>query len=97
MFRQKVSKHKTIKKHAKERAGERFGIIFDQKTHDEVIKIIQDGKAKFVERQSNRITLFDVFIDGKECRVVYDKERKTIVTFLNKDYKNSLFYILDNL
>lgn len=97
MFKPKASKHKTIKRHAKMRASERFGINFSKQIHDEVIKTIQDGKAKFVEKQSNRITLFDVLVEGKECRVVYDKERKTIVTFLNKDRQNSIFSILDNL
>jgi len=97
MFAKKASKYDTVKRHAKTRASERFGINFNQQVHDEVIEMIKNGKAKFIEKQSNRITLFDVLIDGKECRVVYDKERKLIVTFLYKDYKNSLSYILDNL
>jgi len=36
----------------------------------------------FVERQSHRITVWDLNFKGKEVRVVYDNQRKSIVTFL---------------
>jgi hypothetical protein len=38
-----------------------------------------------VERQSLRVTVFDVEMRAQCCRVAYDKQRHTIVTFLPKD------------
>lgn len=40
------------------------------------------GKARFVDRQSNRVTRWVVEDEGREFPVVYDSRRKTIVTVL---------------
>lgn len=57
--------------------------------------MIHNGTAKFVEKQSNRVTVFDVEIRGIEARVVYDKERKSIITAVTpdslNDYKDDLY------
>lgn len=64
------------------RASERYGIFCSLADLVEISSIIRDQKAKFVERQSNRLTVWDLFYQGKEVRVIYDSHRKSIVTFL---------------
>ena len=47
--------------------------------------IQQNRNVEFVERQSNRVTVWDVQIDGIVARVVYDKNRQNIITILPPD------------
>ena len=68
--------------HARQRFRKRHGIEFTRKMSRDIIKQIQMGKATFVESQSNRISIFDVTHECIQYRVVYDKNRKTIVTVL---------------
>jgi len=68
--------------HARRRFQQRFGISLTKELKDEILDTIHKGWANFVEKQSNRISLFDVFVKGKKIRVVYDKMRKNIVSAL---------------
>ena len=72
------NKRKAQIKHAMRRARERFGVEVSPGVLHDYVRRIQNREAKFVERQSNRITVWD--LDGK--RLVYDKQRKMIVTIL---------------
>jgi len=78
-----LSKKQSQEIHARRRAYERYGVFILPGAMDALVKTIQKGRAQFVKRQSNRISIFDV--DNK--RVVYDRKRKTIVTFLLKEYR----------
>jgi hypothetical protein len=69
-------------RHARRRAAARFGINMGPRFHEELVTAIQTGKASFVEKQSNRISVWDVDYEGKVARIVYDRIRKQIVTFL---------------
>jgi hypothetical protein len=75
-------KLKTQKRHAKIRALERYAIGLTNQGLDQAVKMIQKGKATFIERQSLRVTVWEMDIDGKRVRVVYDKLRKNLATFL---------------
>jgi predicted RNA-binding protein associated with RNAse of E/G family len=77
-----MSKNKAQREHARRRFRERFGVSFDRNKAHEFVKIIQRGAARFVERQSCRVTVFDVPYEGATYRVVYDKQRKNVVTVL---------------
>lgn len=80
------------KDHAKRRFAERLGIRFSQYLNDMLLNKIHTNQAKIVERQSNRITVYEVTFtprpadmlndDPKELTVhiVFDRHRKTIVT-----------------
>lgn len=84
-----ISKSACQKKHAKNRARERFQIIFNNQQLKDIVQKIQKNQLKFIERQSNRITIWELSLpDNKSCCVVYDKMRKTIVTFLPRDWKD---------
>ena len=74
-----MGKKKTVDIHFKRRCEERLGFIPDVKI---LTKLIQNAKIPFVERQSNRITKWRWINNGKSYILVYDKERKQIVTIL---------------
>lgn len=74
-----VSKKKSVKKHFFKRSLERVGVLLDEK---EIIRKIQNQELEFVERQSNRRTVFRIKYLGTKYRVVYDKIRKQIITVL---------------
>jgi hypothetical protein len=76
------SKLRAQRKHAKRRALERYGLGLGRSDIAEVVKKIQAGEAVFVEKQSGRVSVWDVEVGGKTARVVYDKLRKNIATFL---------------
>lgn len=85
--RNKTDKKKAQKIHAKRRALQRYSIELNKSLHKDWIHQIQNGVAKFVERQSNRISVYEILVEGKIIPVVYDKIRKNIVTVLPPDYK----------
>lgn len=77
-----MDKARNLRQHAFRRARERFDLHLSQNDHAEITRIIQSGKAAFLERQSRRVTVWDLTYKGVEVRAVYDKIRKEIVTFL---------------
>lgn len=76
------SKAKGLRRHAKRRAYERYGIVIGNSRLEKVVKAIQRNKGKFIQRYSNRVTEWEVTLEEEVCRVLYDKERKQIITFL---------------
>ena len=70
------------RKHAMRRCRERLGICLTDNDMHVLIKEIQENRAKFVERQSNRVTVWELLVQGHTVHVVYDKHTKQIVTFL---------------
>lgn len=64
------NKRKDQARHAQKRANERFGINLSSDRQQILIRQIQQGNAKFVIKQSNRITIFDVEHEGNTIRVV---------------------------
>lgn len=78
------AKRKCQMRHARNRALERYGIDLSGQDYEEIIKLIQDDKrpAKVLFKESNRLTHFEVRWRGHKLKVVYDKQRKSIATFL---------------
>lgn len=70
--------------HAKRRAAERYNVVVSSDDLKTVVQRIQSGRCTLLQKQSNRVSLFDVDIHGTVYRVVYDKKRHSIVTFLPK-------------
>ena len=73
------SKKKNVKKHFQKRSLERVGVLLNKK---ELVRKIQNHELEFVERQSNRKTVFRPKYLDKTYRIVYDKQRKQIITIL---------------
>lgn len=69
-------------KHAARRAEERYGLHYNKAVRQSLIGKIQSNNGKFVEKKTNRITIWLVEHEGAEYMVAYDKIRKNIATFL---------------
>ncbi len=87
-----LSKAEAQRIHARERFRRRKNINFTDELHEEAVGRIrnQDPSAHFIEKRSNRISIWRLVIAGVECLVVYDAKRRNIVTVLperwNADY-----------
>ena len=81
-MRHRTPKVRALRIHAKRRLSERYGIAVNRVGLAEIVILIQSGKAKFLERQSNRVTVWDVTFRGQQIRVVYDTHRHAVVTAL---------------
>lgn len=88
-----ATKKELQKRHAKRRFQARLGIPLTQELHNFLVKKIQNNEAVKVEKQSNRVSVWDINIKGlllnnpeiDFVRVVYDSNTKNIVTILFKD------------
>jgi len=79
----KRSKKKNQIQHAKHRAMQRYGISLTASGSEEMVRKIQSQKdCVFLERQSNRVSMIAVLHEEVWIPVVYDKQRKSIVTVL---------------
>lgn len=81
----KKNKHISQRQHAIRRCNERLGISLSDHDYDLIVKQIQENEAVFHSKQSNRVSRFKVTVQGVETIAVYDKHRKTIVTFLTEN------------
>jgi hypothetical protein len=77
------SKKKSETIHAQKRAMERYGIKLNSKIRIAIIKAIQSGEHISAQKLTNRITEHTLELeDGTKIKVLYDKSRHNIVTFL---------------
>lgn len=77
-----MNKRRSQVKHAKKRFIERHDIFLSDKELEAIGKLIRNGKSVFVRRDSLRVTVHQVVVEGKSVIVVYDKVRRTIITAL---------------
>lgn len=77
-----MRKAKAQVKHARRRFLERFGLRISDNGLREMVLQIQSARAEFVRKESNRVSLWKVRYCGELFDVVYDKQRKNIVTVL---------------
>lgn len=71
-----------LRKHAKRRALERYGVSLNSADLDAMCEIIQDNKAKHLYTQSSSRTLWELGYNGGTYAVVYNKNLSMIATFL---------------
>ena len=89
MMKRKRAKIKDIKRHAKQRALERFDLVLSDEDIRDICFLIRKRRAEFIDRQSRRITRWKVFVKKIMVVVVYDSNRQTIITFLKEDMINN--------
>ena len=88
----RFSKAEAQRIHARDRFRRRKNINLTDELHREAVTRIrnEDPSAHFVEKRSNRISIWRLMISGADCLVVYDGKRRNIVTVLperwNADY-----------
>jgi len=83
--RKNNSKKLVERRHCRRRAQERFGIEFTTALREKTIFAIKHNIGRLVRRQSNRVSIWEGVVPGyPEIQVVYDKERREVVTVLYK-------------
>jgi hypothetical protein len=83
--RRKGRKKRAMTAHAKRRFMLRYGRCLSKALTESIIGKIQKGQAFCVEKQSNRVSIFDVEHEEQIIRVVYDRTRKVIITALHSE------------
>lgn len=84
-----MNKARTVRRHARRRFRERFGVALDQDLEVQITRAITGkgnhprvGGATFVERQSQRVTKWLIEITGTPIPIIYDEQRNQLVTAL---------------
>ena len=77
-----MNKRKCELRHVSQRYTERVGVAPSRALITDLINQIQTGEAEFIRKQSNRVTIWRVPHDGSDLKVVYDKQRKMVVTVM---------------
>ena len=75
------SKEKSNFIHAREAALTRYGIDYSRQVESEVIGEIRNGKSDGV-RVSHTRSMHTLSLRGRLVRVVYDRARESVITFL---------------
>ena len=84
----RANKQKSLRRHARRRCWQRYAIVLNEDLRRRIIGEIQAGSGRFIQRQSNRITVWAVSCGDGELRVVYDSRRHEIVTVLPPAQEN---------
>ena len=80
-----MTKKRSQMNHFKKRTLQRTGMVIDKKIHDNIVEMIIKGKSEIYDKQSNRVSVHVVELNGEKHRVVYDKNRKQCITILPKE------------
>jgi hypothetical protein len=88
--------------HSMKRCRERLGFRLTEALFEQLVAIIKSGQntdlisVKFKEKQSNRLSMYSVSLkDVKPFNIIYDKQRKTIVTFLYPEDDKLIYHYID--
>lgn len=68
--------------HFRRRAIQRLGLVMNKSERHAIVQQIIDKKVKLVEKQSNRIFVYEIENIWGNFFVVYDNKRKNLVTVL---------------
>jgi hypothetical protein len=78
-----MDKRESELRHATKRAKERYHLLLTRQDLDSIAKIIQQGGSVFSRKISNTRSVHDLQYEDTLIRVVYDKLRNCLVTFLH--------------
>ena len=78
----KKTKTSAERQHAKRRAVERFNLKLNRKTLAVINSLIRNNQTIPIRKQSNRVSIHLVEYEGRKMKAVYDRNRKTVITFL---------------
>ena len=80
--REKESKAQIFRRHAKKRAFQRYGISLNHEALRSIKKSIETKDAGFLKRRSDRVTEWEVMVESKKVRFLYDSVYHEVVTCL---------------
>lgn len=69
-------------RHVRKRALNRWGILLHQDAQAAIARKIEEGDAQFVRETDNAKRVYLVDYEGQRLPVVYDRQRKQLVTVL---------------
>lgn len=78
------SKAQSQRVHARKRLQQRYGLDYNRELRKELETIIHsnDDRKKIIQRQSLRVTHYEIIHIGHTFHVIWDHKRQEIVTFL---------------
>lgn len=71
--------------HFSDRYKERIELNINDNQYTQIVNRIKKGKkgkVKFIRKQSNRVTIWEMMFEGELIKVVYDKKTKAAVTVM---------------
>lgn len=77
-----MNKKRALRVHAKRRAQSRYGLTINKFRRRQIICLVQGRKGVFLKEHSKRVSEWKIVFEGKELRLLYDRNRKEIITFL---------------
>lgn len=80
--RMKVTKALCQRIHAKNRASCRYGIKLNRFDRKSIVQKIRNGDCQLVEKQSNRVFIYNLTYNEIPIQIVFDSQRGEIVSFL---------------
>lgn len=83
------------RQHAWKRLLQRFGIAVPLDDLDQIVTDIQAGKCRLLQRQSRRVSIFAVTVEGHAIAAAYDRERHAIITFLPLQWVNGVPHVVE--
>lgn len=83
--RRVLRKEESQRIHARVRAAERFGLNLVRRDIEAIVTEIREGRAEFLGRLSNRLTVFRLRYGEVDMKVVYDSSRKTLASVLRPE------------
>lgn len=78
-----LTKAQSERIHSKRRALERAGVWYSRKDLDAIVTLIKSGASLSAKRQSNNRAIHVIEYKGLQHTVVYNKQTKQIITFLD--------------
>jgi len=79
------NKTQALQIHAKRQALLRYNVVLSSEDLSRLVNMIRRGRALLIARKSLRVSCWKVAMEGREMVVLYDKQRRAIVTFLPPD------------
>ncbi len=74
--------------HSKRRALERYNLSLNRHDLRDIVSMITNNQATFLLKESNTRSHWLVVYKEKKLKLVYDKPRKMIITFLPLEEEN---------
>jgi hypothetical protein len=78
-----------LRDHFKSRMLERYNITVNRELYKQIKESIESGEdnslTKFIKKDTNRVYLYQLNIEGKEILIYFDRRRREIITALPED------------
>lgn len=82
-YNNKNDKLRSMFTHAKLRAWQRYGVVLTKELHEKIVNEILCGRSDLLKRQTVSRSIYIVEVEEARYKVVYDKTRKALKTFLS--------------